>query len=400
MNYYLDLGYQLDLEHKVPALYSLKDRMHHFYICGASGMGKSVFMEKMAHYDMSKGFSVIYIDPKGYSAKKLYHLSDKSKVRYISKDNPIIVNPLNKKGYPQDLIIEELVRIVDVITVLTSPNPEATKRMAELLNKSIKSFSPNQINFKYLFDFLEYEHVRVNHKYLDTELEKYWKEFDRKQGHYYINREFHLTAKSITSRIDPLLNNEQLKPFCNGENELYISELLKNGQSLLVDISGFTPDNMIYIANLIFHAVATYILYDKLKIPLLVYVDEFQRVASDLTMDILEFGRDELVGFTLAHHSLSQMKKKEIIKSITSIVSNFAIFRCGKEESELLSPYLKLKNELMHLEKYQAWLKLDTDYILIETYPPVMKDPPDIDLPKKKQSAQPFYCLRDEWIPF
>jgi len=251
-----------------------------------------------------------------------------------------------------------------------------------------------------LFDFLEYQDVRDRHKFLDADLQKYWKEFDKKQGQYYVNREFHDTAKSITSRIDPLLNNEQLKPFCNGENELYISDLLKNGQSLLVDISGLTPDNMIYVANLIFHAIATYILYDKLKIPLLVYVDEFQRVASDLTMDILEFGRDELVGFTLAHHSLSQMKKKDIIKSITSIVGNFAIFRCGKEESELLSPYLKLKNELMHLEKYQAWLKLDTDYILIETYPPVMKDPPDIDLPKKKQSARPFYCLRDEWIPF
>lgn len=397
MNYKLNLGYQLDLEHEVPAIYKLDKRFRHFYICGASGMGKSILMERMAHYDMSKGLSVVYIDPKGYSAKKLYHLADKSKVRYVSKDNPIILNPLNKKGYPLDIMIEELVRIIDVITILTSPNPESTKRMKELLNKSIKAFSEDQINFKYLFDFLEYQDVRDRHKFLDTDLQKYWKEFDKKQGHYYVNREFHDTAKSITSRIDPLLNNQQLKPFCNGENELYISDLLKNGQSLLVDISGLTPDNMIYVANLIFHAIATYILYDKLKIPLLVYVDEFQRVASDLTMDILEFGRDELVGFTLAHHSLSQMKKKDIIKSITSIVGNFAIFRCGKEESELLSPYLKLKNELMHLEKYQSWLKLDTDYILIETYPPILKDPPDIDLPEKQKEKSTNY-LRDAWI--
>src|SRR5664280_2806411 len=110
--YNLDLGYQLDLEHKIPIIYDFKSRMHHFYICGASGMGKSVFMESMAQYDMSKGLSVVYIDPKGYSAKKLYHLADKSKVRYVSKDNPVILNPLNKKGYPLDIMIEELVRII------------------------------------------------------------------------------------------------------------------------------------------------------------------------------------------------------------------------------------------------------------------------------------------------
>lgn len=402
MNYKLDLGYQLDLEHEVPSIYKLENRFKHFYIVGASGKGKSVFMERMAQYDLSQNISIIYIDPKGESVKKLYALTeDKSRLKFISKDHPIVINPLQKKGYPLDTIIDEFVRVLDVLITLTSINPESSVRMKELLNMAIKCFTLEQINFKYLADFLHYEEVRKKHRYGDTEYEKYWIEFDKKQGKYYVNRDHHTTAKSVSSRLLQFIENDEISPFIIGDNELNISEMLKNGQSLLVDTSGFTKTNKIFLSNLIFHAVATYLFYDRLKIPLLVYVDEFQTVASDLIRDILEYGRSEKVGFTLAHHDFSEIKNKDIIKSVISGAQNAAAFRCGPEEDKTLAPIFNLKeHSLLHLDDYNAWLKLNTDYILIETYPPVMKDPPDIDLPKKKQSAQPFNCLRGGWIPY
>lgn len=396
--YKLDLGYQLKLEHEAPAIYKLENRFKHFYIVGASGKGKSVFMERMAQYDLSKDISIIYIDPKGESVKKLYHLSDRP-IKYISKDRPIVINPLQKNGYPLDTIIDEFVRVLDVLITLTSINPESSVRMKELLNMAIKCFTPEQINFKYLADFLHYEEVRKRHRFGDTEYEKYWKEFDVKQGKYYVNRDHHTTAKSVSSRLLQFIENDEISPFIIGENELNISELLKNGESLLVDTSGFTKTNKIFLSNLIFHAVATYLFYDRLKIPLLVYIDEFQTVASDLIRDILEYGRSEKVGFTLAHHDFSEIKNKDIIKSVISGAQSVAAFRCGPEEDKTLAPIFNLKeHSLLHLEDFNAWLKLNTDYILIETYPPVMKDPPEMDLPKK-QTPQSFYCLRDAWIP-
>lgn len=399
MIYSLDLGHQLNIEQEEPVIGNLKDRFSHFYIVGSSGTGKSVFMERMALYDIKKGISVIYIDPKGECVKKLYHLApDKSRIKYISKNNPIVINPLRKKGYPLDELIDEFVRVLDVLITLTSPNPESTIRMKTLLNKSLKTFSDDQIALKYLADFLEYEDVRKKHRYIDADYEKYWTEFDRKQGLYYVNREYHDTAKSISTRLLQFLDNNQISPFITGDNELYIAEMLKNGQSLLVDTSGMTQTNRIFLTNLIFHAVATYIAYDKLKIPLLVYVDEFQTVASNLIRDILEFGRGEKVGFTLAHHDFSEIKNKDIIKSVISISQNKAVFRCGREENDALSPTLNLKhNELLHLKKFNAWLKLDTDCIAIETFLPIMGEAPDIDLPSQKTPPKTNY-LHDGWF--
>ena len=399
MKYRLELGEQLDLTHEVPVIYDLKDRMRHFYICGASGTGKSVFMERMAEYDLNFGLSVIYIDPKGESVKKLYQLAkNKEKIKYVSKDNPLIINPLSKKDYSVDNMIDEFVRVLDVLIILTSINPESSVRMKSLINMAVKSFSKEQINFKYLCDFLNFEEVRKYHKYPNAEIQKEWREFDVKQGQYYVNREHHITAKSIVDRLKQLINHEDVRPFITGDNELNIPDMLRNGESLLVDTSGMSSNNKIFISNLIFHSVTSYIFYDRLKIPLLVYIDEFQRCASDLIRDILEFGRGEQVGFVLAHHDFSEFKNKDLIKSVTSISNNYAIFRCGEDEDKYFFNTFKLKQgELKQLDDYEAWIRLKTDNIKIETYPPKLKDPPDINFKKELETKYNF--LRNAFIP-
>ncbi len=163
----------------------------------------------------------------------------------------------------------------------------------------------------------------------------------------------------------------------------------------MVDTSGFTPTNRIFLSNLVFHAVASYIFYDRLKIPLLIYIDEFQTVASNLIRDILEFGRGEKVGFTLAHHDFSEIKDKNIIKSVIAGVQNMAIFRCGEEEDRTFSDIFKLKKaDLRQLKDYEAWVRLGTDNILIETFEPLMTDLPEINLP----GSTKVNFLRNQWI--
>ncbi len=217
MKYKLVLGEQIDVEHEDPEIYDIKDRFRHFYICGSSGTGKSVFLEHLANYDL-KHASVIYIDPKGESVKRLYHLAEKKPI-YISKDSPLVINPLRKTGYPQDTIIDEFVRVLDVLITLTSINPESSVRMKELLNMAIKSFSPAQINFEYLARFLHFEEVRKDHKFTDLKYKEYWADFDDKQGVFYVNRDHHTTAKSISSRLFQFIENEEIRPFITGDNQ-------------------------------------------------------------------------------------------------------------------------------------------------------------------------------------
>lgn len=395
--YKLTLGYSENYDDELPTIYDIKDRFTHTYILGKSEMGKSALMERMAKYDIDWGASVIYIDPKGDSVKKLYHLCDQSKLRYVSADHPIVINPLEKEGYLIDNIIAEFVQVLDTLITLTSINPESSVRMKELLDYAVKSFTPEQMNLNYLKDFLSYENVRRKHKYPSLEYETYWKAFDKKQGQYYEKRFYHDTADSISSRLAQFINHAVMRKFVTGKNELDISELVRTGRSLLVDTSQLRPDQRIFVSNLIIYAVATYCQYHSVKKPLLVYVDEAQTVASHLFCDVLEFGRSAKVGFTIAHHNFTQIKR-EIINSIFGIVSTFIVFRCGDDEGKRMAEIYGLKpTQFYNLQKHQAWVRLSTDNILIETFKPFLKEAPDVDIPVR-ETAKPINYWRDEWI--
>lgn len=390
--YYLDLGTNEDLDHELPEIYDIEDRFTHFYLLGASKMGKSTTMEIMAKTDLDYGASVIYIDPKGEAVKRLYHLGDKEKIRYCSADRPICLNPFDKKGYDIDNIIEEFVQVMDVLITLSSINPESSIRMKDLLNNAIKSLNKNQFNIEYLNKFLSYEETRDAHDYPTSELRKYWKAFDKKQGVFWEKKDYHQTADSISSRLSQFINNKTVKQFIVGKNELNIIELVEQGKSLLIDTSQLRPVPRIFISNLIIYSVATYCQYYSLKKPLLVYVDEAQTVASKIFCDILEFGRSACVGFTIAHHAFSQIKK-DIIDSILGIVSNYMIFRCGKDEGRTMAEMFDLKpNQFYSLPKYRAWLRIDTNNILTNTHDPIIKEVPDI--PPIKETN----FLRDAWV--
>jgi hypothetical protein len=382
--YRLSLGVVQDLKYELPIISDVEDRFTHFYILGKSKMGKSVLMERMARYDMEQGISVIFIDPKGDSVRKLRN----NQARYVSASEPIGLNPFDKTGYSLDNIIAEFVQVLDVLITLTSINPESSVRMKDLLDNAIKSFSPKQRNIKYLADFLDYEDIRKMHDYPTNEFRTYWREFDSKQGQYYKNRGHHDTAKSITSRLRQFLNSEVMSKFVLGKNEFNLPELLRSGQSLLVDTSQLRPDPRIFVSNLIIYAVATYSQYHRTGIPLIVYIDEAQTIASKLFTDVLEFGQSAKIGFNLAHHSFVQIKK-EITDSMLGIISNYIVFNCGKDEGRTMADIYSLKpNDFYNLPKYQAWIRLGTDNILIETYPPF----PAPDIPLKHS------YLRDSWF--
>lgn len=411
-NYRLSLGYLDNLNHELPEITSLTDRFEHAYIIGKTGMGKSAFMEHMAEYDMKKDFAVIYIDPKGDSVKKLYqYAKDKAKIKYISIESPVVINPLNKEGYKLDNLIQEFIQILDILVTLTSSNPESTVLMREIISRTMKSITKeSEKNLEYLTKFLLYKDVRTALKHelpVDSDLRKYWEEFDSK-GNRGVQRVE--CAHRVASRLIEISTGE-MKDFIIGKNELDISGIVEQGETILVDTSRMNRNSRIYLTNLIVYSVLSYCEFaPKKEKPLLVYVDEFQIVVSDLFSDLLARSRGAKVGFTLAHQNFQQIPR-DILGAIFGNVGTSVCFRCGDEEAKRFASILDIKaTELFNLPKYYAWVRIGTNNTLIETYPPKLKEPPDIDIPnllnfKKPAEEVPtvpetkdFFFLKDRWI--
>jgi len=320
IKYKIRLGKSMRFEDELPVIRKIEDRFEHTYIVGKTGMGKSSLLEQMAEYDIEKDLAVIFIDPKGESSKKLYHLTkDKSKIHYLSIENPVIINPLNKAGYKLDNLIQEFIQILDILITLTTSNPESTVLMREIINMAMKSIIHEQDkNLDYLTKFLLYPKVRkdlVSQLNTNSHEYTYWKEFDDVNGRSLRNKDKIDCAKRVASRLIEISTGE-MKNFVIGKNELDISGIVENQQVVLVDTSRMNRNSRIYLTNLIVYAVLSYCEFaDKHTKPLLVYVDEFQIVVSKLFSELLARSRSSKVGFTLAHQNFQQIPK-DILGSI------------------------------------------------------------------------------------
>lgn len=412
-DYLLDLGFQLDLNHSRPEIDNISERFEHTYILGKTGTGKSVCMERMAFDDIRQGLSVIYIDPKGESCKRLYHLApDKEKVNYISVKKPMIINPLNKANTDINDIISEFVQILDILIQLTSSNPESTVLMREIIGMALRCFSKEQKNLHYLVEFLLYGDVRKKHieGLKDDKYKKYWIEFDlaEKNG-FPKNKDKIESAKRVASRLLEI-SEGKMKDVVHGENELYISDLVNKGQSLLVNSSGMSRNSRIYLSNLIVYSVLSYCeYYEGETSPLIVYVDEFQTVVSPLFTELLARSRGKKVGFVLAHHDLKEVNPT-VLSSIFGNTNTFIIFRCGIDEAEKMAPMFNISpNDLFNLDKFNAWLRIGNKNTLISTFPPIMEEVPKLpegfetipardDQEDAGDDKPDYFFLSDDWI--
>ena len=411
--YNLSLGYLAsDFRQELPEFFDIRDRYEHTYMVGKTGMGKSSLLEHMALYDIGQGLATIFIDPKGESCKKLYHLTEnKSRIHYISIESPTVINPLNKEGYKLNNLIQEFIQILDVLITLTASNPESTVLMREIIYRAMHSITKEQDkNLDYLTKFLLYSDVRKNLK--DTmpatsDLRKYWDEFDGIKGKIPRNSQKVECAQRLASRLIEISTGE-MKNFVVGKNELDMSKIVEDSKVVLVDTSRMNRNSRIYLTNLIVYSVLSYCEFaPKLNKPLMVYVDEFQIVVSDLFSDLLARSRGSQVGFTLAHQNFQQIPRN-ILGAIFGNVGTSICFRCGDEEAKRFAPLFGVKApDLFNLPKYQAWARIGINNTLIETYMPKLPHVPDVEIPQNKTEQleiplpyENFNFLGDEWISY
>ena len=416
--YKFDFGRLENLQHELPRIKDLNDRFRHTYIVGSTGTGKTSIMLRMALYDIKQGLACIFIDPKGDHARQLYSLiPDKSLVTYFSYHNPsLVVNPLRKKGYRLNDLIDEFIEILDILISTTSKsNPLASENMKEVLSEAIKALREEDRNINILYEFLRYPAFRK--EYLAENPSRYWHELDRKEKGG--SSEEAQTAKRLSIRLSKFVQDESLKKVINGENQLDIAEIAKNGQVVIVDTSGMSMEKRIYVTSLFSFAVKSYVEFQKQEVysPLMFYLDECWMGVNSSFEYLLKFGRSFKVGFTLAHQEISSFPS---IRTLKSIISNcntkIAMFPAGPEETAMLADVYGIsRKDFLELGKHQAWVRILNRNSFVKTYPPpvpeVMTTPPVIQedfkgadrlQPRADDVApaqRPCDFLKDCWFP-
>ncbi|WP_319526160.1 helicase HerA domain-containing protein [uncultured Desulfosarcina sp.] len=359
-----------------------QDKLYeHLAICGGTGKGKTTFCMNLLNQLPSSG--LIVIDPHGDLADKIYSMYPHAK--YISKNKPICLNPLNQKLNSSE-ITNDLIEVVNNATSITSKGQSGiTVLMGRLLRKAIKlGFR----DLQQLSDFLDYESHRKKHPRLDS----FWEEFDKRtkggKGAY-INREARESAKRITARFSMLLDDENLRPFIIGKNEFSVKDIAEKKKIYIFNLHGFDNFLASFIGSMVSINARSYYMRSKPNTtpPLFVLIDEINFFMSNNYERFLSEARKYNVGLILSFHTFKQLAPR-FAEMIWANCDTQAFLGGNWLDGKTFCEAYNYK--MPELKKYQGILGIENYAVHVQLLPP----------PEVKDISPPdsFNFLKDSWI--
>lgn len=347
----LDLGwyYSENKEDYQLAKITEKDRATHFYVVGATGTGKTKFLEYLIEQDIEKGNGFGVIDPhgdliedvKGFLILKYSpdepELTDK--VILIDPTDPfytVTFNPLEKMpGVP---LAEQANELICAFRKIWSDSWGV--RMEDLLRNSLIALGEAGLTLLEIPAFLSHRDVRqgVLEKVSHPLAKEYFRRFDT------------ITDRSQITWIEPVMNkinaffsDERIRHiFSSIKSSFNLRELMDSQKILLIKLDkGKLKDSADLLGSLLMAQIqmAAFSRSDvpqSKRTPFYLYIDEFQNFASESFSVVLSEARKYGLSLIMAHQTLAQIPEE--LRSL--ILGNAGIqvyFRLNRHDASILA---------------------------------------------------------------
>ncbi len=327
---------------------SMQDRdSTHFYIVGASGTGKTKFLEYLMIQDWESktGFGVI--DPHGDLVDDLKNrmLVAKGKeflekwvvlIDPTDKGRTVSFNPLERiEGVLPAAIAEEL---TDAFKKIWADSWGA--RMEALLKNSLIALIENNLTLAELPLFLSSSRFR-REKLEQVEhpiCRQYFERFNSLRPN--VQDEW---AESTMNKITSLLNNDYVRQmFISPKSSFNLRDIMDSGKILLVKLdrgqlkgSGDLLGSLMLAKIQMAAFTRTDTPYEERR-PFYLYIDEFQNFATESFLNVLAESRKYRLPLTLAHQHLSQLPNS-LRASILTNCRLQAYFQISRDDANILA---------------------------------------------------------------
>ncbi|MFZ6016425.1 MAG: excisionase family DNA-binding protein [Nitrospirota bacterium] len=327
-----------------------KDRATHFYVVGATGTGKTKFLEFLIQQDITKGNGFGVIDPhsdliedvKGLLACYYdYYRNEEIFDRVVLIDPTdsqltVTFNPLER--LPSVSIPEQANELISAFKKIWSDSWGV--RMEDLMRNSLIALGEAELPLTELSYFL------INRAFRKVILEKvshpiakeYFKRFDT------------LTDRGQVTWIEPVMNkinaffsDERIRQmFSSQKSSFNLREMMDQRKILLIKLDkGKLKDSADLLGSLLMAkiqmtAFSRADLPQSKRTPFYPYIDEFQNFAGESFAVILSEARKYGLSLIMAHQTLSQIPDE--LRSL--ILGNTGIqvyFRLNRHDASLLA---------------------------------------------------------------
>jgi hypothetical protein len=324
-----------------------EDRKIHFYVVGASGTGKSKFLEFLIRQDINKGNGFGVIDPhgdliediKGYLALALPKEELEERVVLIDPTDErftVAFNPLEKlEGVSSAEIAAELVEAFKKIWI-----DAWGARMEDLLRNTLIALIEAELTLDNLPRFLIDDEFRENvlERVTHPIAKRYFQRFNALAP-----RTREEWMESTLNKVNAFLSDDRIREiFSYQKSSFNLREIMDNRKILLIKLdrgrlkeNGDLPGSLL-MTKIRMAAFSRSDVPREKRIPFYLYIDEFQNFATEEFIDTLSEARKYGLVLIMAHQNLSQLPKN----LQDSILTNCGIqcyFRVCRRDAEILA---------------------------------------------------------------
>src|SRR3989344_5326210 len=328
---------------------SQEHRDTHFYVIGASGSGKTKFLESLAKQDIENGLGFGMLDPhgdltedvKGYLYVLKKHAAEQLQERVVLIDptDPnytVAFNPLERTRQES---------AASVASELTEAFKKIWKdawgaRMEDLLKNSLIALIENNLTLAELPLFLTNAEVRrkilekVNHAVSRQYFDRFGSLRRTTQDEW---------MESTLNKVNAFLFDDSIRQMLSSPKSSFnLRDVMDEGKILLVKLDkGRLKGNADLLGSLMLAKIQA-AAFSRTDTPELqrqkfyFYIDEFQNFATESFISMLGEARKYRLALTLAHQNLAQLPAT-LRASILSNCGLQAYFRISRDDSNILA---------------------------------------------------------------
>lgn len=328
-----------------------KDRATHLYVVGATGTGKTKFLESLIFQDVEKGSGFGVIDPhgdliediKGYLACRYCWNGDEREVServvLVDPTDPgytVTFNPLEQ--LPGVSVAEQAGELVSAFRKIWSDSWGA--RMEDLMRNTLIALGEAELTLAELPAFLTHRAMRkvVLEKVTNSTTRDYFRRFDTLTDRGQIT-----WIEPVMNKINAFLADERMRQvFSSNKSSFNVRDIIDTRKCLLVKLDkGKLKDagdllGSLIMAKLQMAAFSRSDISAHKRTSFYLYIDEFQNYAGDSFKVVLSEARKYGLSLIMAHQTLSQISD-ELRSLILGSAGIQVYFRINRQDANLLA---------------------------------------------------------------
>ena len=407
----LELGINFSREKSYKVHLPYENRKRHIVVTGQTGTGKSTILKRFILQDIdnlvNRGdkrglmlmdphedffFDILQRLPNNFEHSKRIIAWDTRSEDYYFGFNPLYAIGLSEREI--DLIVDSSFKLIEKVVKRSNPDSgmgmtgkpmliNAMKTLMIFQNDWIASFgstpeaiqfmsshAPTLIDVRNLFfsDKMESSVLKVIDLNKYEGLRAFWQDT---LPNYKTSQNWQEIRQGFDNKLSQILTGILMYTFGQSRNAISISNIIRQSKVLLVNLSSknIGEEGMSLLGSLLMSKVW----FEAKKVnqedrrPFVVYADEFQNFASSDFSQALSEARKFKLELVLAHQFFKQLPD-DVFHSVIGNVKNKVYYRCGLEDSEIISKELQgkvLEQEVMEVPEFNANVKAGEDVFSI-----------------------------------